>query len=164
MDHTRWLDSEEQRTWRSYMAAARLLFDQLDRQLQRDAGLPHTYYEILVRLSEAPGRTLRMSELAATSLSSRSRLSHAVARLEEAGWVVRRACPTDRRGSFAHLTDAGMKRLAQAAPGHVEAVRTHLFDPLTREQQAALREISDTLLAHLRDGDRPPPDLECDPD
>jgi DNA-binding MarR family transcriptional regulator len=155
MDHTRWLSEDEQRTWRSFMAAGRLLFDQLDRQLQHDAGLPHAYYEILVRLSEAPGRTLRMSELAATSLSSRSRLSHAVARLEEAGWVVRRACPTDRRGSFAHLTDAGMARLEEAAPGHVEAVRTHLFDQLTVEQQHALREISDALLEHLG-GPHPP--------
>lgn len=149
MDHTRWLDEDEQRTWRSFLWAGRLLFDRLDRQLQHDAGLPHAYYEILVHLSEAPGRTLRMSELAATSLSSRSRLSHAVARLEEAGWVARHACPTDRRGSFAHLTDAGMSRLEQAAPGHVEAVRTHLFDQLTIEQQHALRDISDTLLAHL---------------
>ena len=149
MDHTRWLDEDEQRTWRSFLWAGRLLFDRLDRQLQHDAGLPHAYYEILVHLSEAPGRTLRMSELAATSLSSRSRLSHAVARLEEAGWVARRACPTDRRGSFAHLTDAGMARLEQAAPGHVEAVRTHLFDQLTIEQQHALRDISDALLAHL---------------
>ena len=149
MDHTRWLDEDEQRTWRSFLWAGRLLFDRLDRQLQHDAGLPHAYYEILVHLSEAPGRTLRMSELAATSLSSRSRLSHAVARLEEAGWVARRACPTDRRGSFAHLTDAGLARLVEAAPGHVEAVRTHLFDQLTIEQQHALRDISDALLAHL---------------
>jgi DNA-binding MarR family transcriptional regulator len=162
MDHTRWLSEDEQRTWRSFMAAGRLLFDRLDRQLQRDAGLPHAYYEILVRLSEAPDRTLRMSELAATSLSSRSRLSHAVARLEEAGWVIRRACPTDRRGSFAHLTDAGMARLADAAPGHVEAVRTHLFDQLTVEQQHALRGISDALLAHLG-GPHPPSAADCSP-
>lgn len=151
MDHIRWLDDEQQRTWRSFLAANRLLFERLDRQLQQDAGLPHAYYEILVRLSEAPGRTMRMSELAAEALSSRSRLSHAVARLEEAGWVVRRACPTDRRGSNAELTDAGMARLTDAAPGHVDAVRTHLFDQLTPAQQAALREISDALVGHLAD-------------
>ncbi|MGD9526785.1 MarR family winged helix-turn-helix transcriptional regulator [Pseudonocardia sp.] len=149
MDHIRWLTADEQRTWRSFLSAGRLFFDLLDRQLQHDAGLPHAYYEILVRLSEAPDRTLRMSELAESSLSSRSRLSHAVARLEEAGWVERRACPTDRRGAFAHLTDAGFARLAEAAAGHVEAVRTHLFDQLTVEQQHALREISEKLLAHL---------------
>ncbi|MGE3288785.1 MAG: MarR family winged helix-turn-helix transcriptional regulator [Pseudonocardia sp.] len=149
MDHIRWLTADEQRTWRSFLSAGRLFFDLLDRQLHHDAGLPHAYYEILVRLSEAPDRTLRMSELAESSLSSRSRLSHAVARMEEAGWVERHACPTDRRGAYAHLTDAGLARLAEAAPGHVEAVRTHLFDQLTVEQQHALREISEKLLAHL---------------
>ena len=82
---TQWLDDDEQRTWRAFLTAQRLLFDRLERQLQRDAGLPHAYYEILVRLSEAPDRTLRMSQLADSSLSSRSRLSHAVARLEERG-------------------------------------------------------------------------------
>ena len=82
---TQWLDDDEQRTWRAFLTAQRLLFDRLERQLQRDAGLPHAYYEILVRLSEAPDRTLRMSQLADSSLSSRSRLSHAVARLEAAG-------------------------------------------------------------------------------
>jgi DNA-binding MarR family transcriptional regulator len=148
---TRWLDDDEQRTWRSFLTANRLLFDRIDRQLQQDADLPHTYYEILVRLSEAPGRTLRMSQLASSSLSSRSRLSHAVARLEEAGLVRRRACPTDRRGSFAELTEAGLTRLQEAAAGHVETVRLHLFDHLTAEQQQALRDISDTLVAHLSD-------------
>lgn len=163
MDDIRWLDDDEQRTWRSFLAAGRLLFDRLDRQLQHDAGLPHAYYEILVHLSEAPDRTLRMSTLAETSLSSRSRLSHAVARLEEAGWVLRRACPTDRRGSFAQLTEAGMARLVEAAPGHVEAVRSALFDPLTPAQQHALGQISDALLAHLCPGG-PPSDDPRDPD
>jgi DNA-binding MarR family transcriptional regulator len=151
VDDTRWLDADQQRTWRSFLAASRLLFDRLDRQLQRDSGLPHAYYEILVRLSEAPNRTLRMSQLASSSLSSRSRLSHAVARLEEAGWVRRRACPTDRRGALAELTPEGMAQLEAAAPGHVEAVRTLVFDRLTGEQQAALREISESLLACLAD-------------
>ena len=106
-----------------------------------------------------------MSQLASSSLSSRSRLSHAVARLEEAGLVRRRACEDDRRGAFAELTAEGMARLEQSAPGHVEAVRTHLFDQLTPEQQHALREISDALVAHLADapvwpadGDQTEPD------
>ena len=110
MNDTRWLDDEEQRTWRSFLAANRLFFERIERQLQQDAGLPHAYFEILVRLSEAPDRRLRMSELATNSMSSRSRLSHAVARMEEAGWVRRRACPTDKRGQFAELTDAGFDR------------------------------------------------------
>jgi DNA-binding MarR family transcriptional regulator len=148
----RWLDADEQQTWRSYLAASRLFFDRIERQLQQGAGLPHAYYEILVRLSEAPDRRLRMSELASTSLSSRSRLSHAVARMEEAGWVRRTQCPTDKRGQNAELTDAGFARLEAAAPGHVEEVRTLLFDVLTREQQHALREISDALVERLADG------------
>jgi DNA-binding MarR family transcriptional regulator len=148
---TRWLDEDEQHTWRSFLTATRLFFDGIERQLQQDSGLPHAYYEILVRLSEAPGRTLRMSELASTSLSSRSRISHAVARLEEMGWVRRRPCEHDKRGQLAELTEAGLAGLETAAPGHVEAVRRGLFDALSPEQVAALRDISDTLVAHLSD-------------
>src|SRR3954469_25734819 len=146
---TRWLDEEEQRTWRAFLSSTQLLFDQLDRELQRYANIPHAYYEILVALSEAPDRTLRMSQLADSTLSSRSRLSHAVSRLEEAGWVERRSCPTDRRGQLAALTDRGFSALEAAAPGHVEGVRQHLFDPLTTEQLASLREISEALLRPL---------------
>lgn len=150
MSDTRWLDDREQAVWRSYLAATRLLAAQLDRELQQDSGMPHTYYEILVRLSESPDRTLRMSQLADASDSSRSRLSHAVARLEENGWVVRESCPTDRRGAFARLTDAGFAALAAAAPAHVESVRTHLLDPLTPEQIRRLGEISEAILRSLR--------------
>ncbi|MFC4021987.1 MarR family winged helix-turn-helix transcriptional regulator [Micromonospora sp. GCM10011542] len=146
---TRWLDSDEQRTWRAFLTASRALMDTLDRELQRDAGMPHAYYEILVRLSEAPGRRLRMSELAEAAGSSRSRLSHAVARLEAAGWVRREECPTDRRGQVALLTDAGFATLAAAAPGHVEGVRRHLFDALSPAQVDQLRRISETLAEHL---------------
>jgi DNA-binding MarR family transcriptional regulator len=148
---TRWLDEGEQRTWRAFMLSHLLLFDQFERDLQHDAAMPTAYYEILVRLSEAPDRSLRMSDLAEKSQSSRSRLSHAVARLEESGWVRRETCPTDRRGAVAVLTDEGFAALAAAAPVHVESVRTHLFDPLSPAQLTALREISDTILAHLAD-------------
>ncbi|MEU7611019.1 MarR family transcriptional regulator [Micromonospora sp. NPDC049204] len=147
---TRWLDPDEQRTWRAYLAASRMLMDTLDRELQREAGMPHAYYEILVRLSEAPGRQLRMSDLAEAAGSSRSRLSHAVARLEAAGWVRREDCPTDRRGQVALLTDVGFATLAAAAPGHVEGVRRHLFDALSPAQVDQLRRISETLADHLR--------------
>ncbi|MEU5784022.1 MarR family winged helix-turn-helix transcriptional regulator [Micromonospora lupini] len=146
---TRWLNPDEQRTWRAYLAASRALMDTLDRELQRDAGMPHAYYEILVRLSEAPGRQLRMSDLAEAAGSSRSRLSHAVARLEAAGWVRREDCPTDRRGQIAVLTDDGFATLAAAAPGHVEGVRRHLFDALSPAQVDQLRRISETLAEHL---------------
>jgi len=147
---TRWLTEDEQRTWRAFLAVNRLIFDQLDRELQRDAKIPHGYYEILVRLSEAPDRALRMSALADRSQSSRSRLSHAVTRLEEAGWVRRENCPEDKRGQIARLTDEGFAALSAAAPGHVEGVRRHVFDPLTPEQVAQLRQISTTLVDALQ--------------
>ncbi|SIR48349.1 MarR family winged helix-turn-helix transcriptional regulator [Micromonospora avicenniae] len=146
---TRWLNPDEQHTWRAFLTASRGVMDALDRELQRDAGMPHAYYEILVRLSEAPERRMRMSELAEITGSSRSRLSHAVARLEAAGWVRREDCPTDRRGQVAHLTEAGFQTLAAAAPGHVEGVRRHLFDVLSPAEVDQLRRISETLAAHL---------------
>jgi DNA-binding MarR family transcriptional regulator len=146
---TRWLNEDEQQAWRAYLGATRLVFDQLDRELQRDAGMPHAYYEILVRLSEAPDRALRMSALADRSQSSRSRLSHAVSRLEENDWVRRESCPDDKRGQIARLTDAGFEALAAAAPGHVEGVRSHVFDPLTPEQVRQLHTINQTLLDAL---------------
>lgn len=149
MAKPRWLNKDEARTWRSYLAACHLLFDQLDHELQRDAGIPHTYYEILVRLSEAPQRSMRMSELASCSQSSRSRLSHAVSRLEELGWVRRESCPTDRRGANAVLTEKGFEVIEKAAPGHVEGVRKHLFDQLSQEQIGQLGEISQAMVKHL---------------
>ena len=148
MAETRWLSEDEQCTWRAFLTAMRLLTDQLDRELQRDANIPHTYYEILVALSEAPGRRLRMNQLADVCQSSRSRLSHAVNRLEEAGWVRREACPDDKRGALAVMTDEGFAAIEAAAPGHVEGVRRHVFDVLTPEQIRQLGEIS----AAIRDG------------
>ncbi|HWI03369.1 MAG TPA: MarR family transcriptional regulator [Acidimicrobiales bacterium] len=148
MAETRWLSQDEQCTWRAFLTAMRLLTDELDRELQRDANMPHTYYEILVALSEAPERRLRMNQLADMCQSSRSRLSHAVSRLEEAGWVRREACPTDKRGALAVMTDSGFAAIEGAAPGHVEAVRRHVFDVLTPEQVGQLGQIS----AAIRDG------------
>jgi DNA-binding MarR family transcriptional regulator len=146
---SRWLDDEQQRTWRAFYGAATLLLDRLDRELQRDAGMPHAYYEILVVLSETPGRSLRMSDLAERTRSSRSRLSHAVAKLEARRWVQRRESPGDKRGQLAELTDQGFAALAAAAPGHVETVRAQLFDPLTPAQAQQLRTISEAVVAHL---------------
>jgi DNA-binding MarR family transcriptional regulator len=159
----RWLDDEERRTWMSFVYATRLFFEQVERDLQRDSNLPFAYYDILVILSESPRRSLRMSELAEASLSSRSRLSHAVARLEAAGWVRRESCPSDRRGSSAVLTDEGYKVLQAAAPDHVESVRAHLFDQLSPAQLDALRDINETLARHLIPslGVTPPPVLAC---
>lgn len=153
MSETRWLNAEEQRIWRSFLAVSRAVFEELDRQLQRDSGMPLAYYDILVQLSEAPDRMLRMSELADRVHSSPSRLSHAVARLEEKGWVQRVDCPTDRRGQYAVLADEGFEVLAAAAPGHVEAVRGLLFDALTPEQVEQLREISEAVFDRARADD-----------
>jgi DNA-binding MarR family transcriptional regulator len=144
---TRWLSGQEQRTWRAFVQACESVFAATDAQLIRDSGLPHGYYEILVHLSESPGRALRMTQLARASTYSKSRLSHAVARLEERGWVRRRDCPTDRRGQIAQLTDEGFAALAAAAPGHVEQVRRSLIDVLTPEQIEQLHAISAAIIA-----------------
>ena len=146
---TRWLDEEEQRTWRAFMLSHVLLFEQFERDLQREAGLPVTYYEIMVRLSEAPDHRLRMSELADRSQSSRSRLSHAVARLEESGWVRRESCPTDRRGSIAVLTDEGYAALRG---GGAVARRERAPPPLRPALARAARRVA----RHQRD-DPPAP-------
>lgn len=164
MGHTRWLDDEEQRTWRAFLAAQRLVSEKVERRLQSGAGMPQAYCEILVRLSEAPERTLRMSVLADSALSSRSRVSHAVARMEEAGWIERRSCPTDRRGQLAHLTDRGFEVLAGAAPDHVESVREAVFDGLTPAQQAGLREACEAVVAHLSGGGEWPVTRDSGPD
>lgn len=149
MNETRWLDADEQRAWRAFLEASQLLFERLDRQLQRESGLSHADYEILVRLSEADCQRLRMSELAEHTLFSRSRLSHAVARLERAGMVRRQSCPSDGRGTFAALTPKGSAALVSAAPGHVEEVRRRVFDPLSPSQVDELRRISDAIRERL---------------
>ena len=147
----RWLDAGEQQAWRAWMYSHLLLQGRLDRELTRETGISMTYYEILVQLSEAPDHRMRMSQLAEECLSSRSRLSHAVARLEERGWIRRQTCPEDGRGQLAVLTDEGFAALEAAAPVHVESVRTHLFDQLSPAQVAAMRDIGQTLLRHLDD-------------
>jgi len=144
---TRWLDGEQQRAWRAFLDAVQVLQRGLEAQLQDEADMPHGYYELLVRLSEAPDRRLRMSALADAAVSSRSRLSHAVAQLERRGWVRRVACPEDKRGQLAVLTDEGFAALAAAAPGHVEAVRRLLVDRLTPAQLRQLRSISEAITA-----------------
>jgi len=149
MTPIRWLDEDEQRTWRLFMVAIKLLQEQLDRDVDHDTDVPSAYYEVLVRLSEAPDRRLRLCELADQSQSSRSRLSHSLARLETLGWIGREVCDSDRRGAFAVLTDEGYAALEAAAPVHVASVRTHLLDQLDAEQLTQLRAISERLLGHL---------------
>jgi DNA-binding MarR family transcriptional regulator len=137
----------EQTAWRAFLSAIQMLNTEVEAQLQRDSGISHADYEILVRLSEQPDRSLRMSELAARAVFSRSRLSHAVARMEREGWVRREPSPEDGRGLSAVLTDRGFDVLAAAAPGHVQAVRTALIDPLSSAQVDQLAGIAQTIIA-----------------
>ncbi|WP_327367948.1 MarR family winged helix-turn-helix transcriptional regulator [Streptomyces sp. NBC_01217] len=146
----RWLSDEEQGVWSAYLHATTLMEDHLDRQLQRDAGMPHIYYGLLVQLSRAPRRQKRMTELAKDAKITRSRLSHAVARLEKNGWVRREDCPSDKRGQNAVLTDEGYEMLRRSAPGHVSAVRQAMFDRLTPEQVRSLGEIMQAVATGLQ--------------
>ncbi|MGW8377830.1 MarR family transcriptional regulator [Streptomyces sp. ODS28] len=151
----RWLDEEEQATWRAFLGASQRVREALDRQLQRDAGMPHAYYLILAMLSETEGRTLTMTELARRTRSSPSRLSHAVSRLEAKGWVRRGRHEDDQRTTLATLTDAGMTELEGTAPGHVEQARQALFDHLSREQVEQLHAICRAVLEGSEDGPLP---------
>jgi DNA-binding MarR family transcriptional regulator len=155
---TEWLTTEQQQHWRAYVAAATLLDEKLSRELQAAHGLSMADYEILVRLSEAPDRRLRMSQLAAHTLASRSRLSHQVDRLEKSGLVERQACEIDRRGANAVLTEHGWDVLVAAAPTHVDGVRRHLIDLLTDDEFAAMGQALAIVAQHLQ-GLEP----DCDP-
>jgi DNA-binding MarR family transcriptional regulator len=137
-DGDHWLSDDEQRTWRAFVVAAHEVESALDRQLLRDCGMPHAYYGILVILSEAEGRMMRMGDLAGRLHYSKSRLTHAITRMEETGWVRRDRCPTDRRGQIAVLTPQGSHELAQAAPAHVAEVRRRILDPLSPSEQRTL--------------------------
>lgn len=146
---TNWLSRDQQDAWRAWLDATLQLNDRLSRDLQEAHGLTLADYEILVHLSESHDRRMRMSELADKVLSSRSRLSHQVDRMERAGLVSREHCVDDRRGSFAVLTDHGWDVLVKAAPDHVASVRRHLVDVLDAQEFATLgascRRIADRL-------------------
>ncbi|QSE91405.1 MarR family transcriptional regulator [Rhodococcus pseudokoreensis] len=149
MEPTRWLSAEEQNTWRAYLDATRLLLQALDRQLTRDAGISFTDFELLVVLSEAPQRQLRMRELADAVTTTRSGVTRAINRLVEAGWVRRVECEDDKRGMLAELTDAGAEKLAAASPGHVAEVRRNMFDLLSPRDVVILGHDFGEMRAHL---------------
>ena len=136
----RWLSPAEQRAWRDFLWGGRVVMAGLDRDL-RGAGVQASEYEILSMLSESPGHSMRMSELATLVVQSRSRLTHAASRLEERGWVMRQPCEEDRRGVLLTLTEDGLHTLVDLAPLHVDSVRRHLVDLLTPEEFARLGEL-----------------------
>lgn len=150
----RWLSSDERDVWLTLVGVMMKLPAALDAQLQQDAGLSHFEYMVLAGLSQAPARTRRMSALAGFTESGLPRLSQVVGRLEKRGWVQRTSDPSDRRITLATLTDEGWEKIVQVAPGHVEAVRSLVFDPLTKAQSRQLRSIGKRIMSAVDPDDR----------
>lgn len=146
---TPWLDVAQQRIWRSFLGGTTVLMDQLDRDLRAQHGLSMPEYEILVRLSEAPGRTCRMAELAAAVAHSRSRITHTVARLERVGLVQRGHCSDDGRGVSAALTDQGFAALEAAAHTHVSGVHDYFIANAESDDLTALGRIMQKIVESL---------------
>jgi DNA-binding MarR family transcriptional regulator len=145
----RWLDLEERQAWIALVSMLTRLPGALDAQLQRDEGISHFEYQVLVCLSETRDRTLRMSVLAMLVAGSLPRLSQVVSRLERRGWVRREPDPVDGRYTLAILTDEGSAKATQAAPGHVGEVRRLVFDPLTKSQVRQLQQISRRIIGAI---------------
>lgn len=143
------LRPDERRTFAAFAGAARAVLTAVDRDLERDVGMPRAYVEILHHLSEAPGASLRMSDLAEAMRSQPSRITHAVARLEEAGHVRRELCAADRRGWFAVLTADGRRVLDEAAPYVGDSVRRRLFTHLSAADRQELTRLGEQLLSCL---------------
>ncbi|MFF0246009.1 MarR family winged helix-turn-helix transcriptional regulator [Streptosporangium sandarakinum] len=141
MTDTPWLSEAEMSAWMAYLTASHLLERRIEEQLKADSGLTHAQYEILAKLSAAPGRRMRMTELARSAVVSKSGLTYQIGRLEKRGLVARAACPSDERGVLAVLTDRGMSCLEKTAPGHVAVVRAFLIDQLTPEELAGMTRI-----------------------
>lgn len=149
----RWLSAEERRTWLVVATLMERLSQKVEGQLQREAGLSQFEYMVMAHLSEQADRTTRMSRLAALTVGSLPRLSQVVARLEKRGWVTRSPDPSDGRYTLATLTKAGYEKVVATAPGHVETVRTFLFDPLTAKQTRQLGEIGERVLSAIDPSD-----------
>ncbi|WP_309075680.1 MarR family transcriptional regulator [Paenarthrobacter sp.] len=149
MTQPRWLNADERRAWLALLSINTLLPSALDTQLQSAGKLSLFDYNVLAMLSETEGRYLSMSELAARTSASLSRLSHVVTKLQKRGWVERQAHPGDARVTVAHLTDAGMSTIVSLAPGHVESVRTLMLDSLSPEDVSDLARIGEKIVARL---------------
>ena len=135
------LTESQMRAWRAFLGASTLVSARLNHELDEVAAISMYEYEILVRLFESEAGRVRMSQLADQVSYSRSRLTHTVGRLERAGYVLRSSCPNDRRGVYAHLTQAGYEFLAQTAPIHLDGVRRHLINRFTPSELATLTEL-----------------------
>jgi DNA-binding MarR family transcriptional regulator len=154
MAEPRWLSDEEQQAWRTFLRAGVLLLERLDAELEEAHGMSLADYEVLADLSEAPGGRLRMRDLAEMALVSRSRLTHAVDRLQAAGLVGRERCPGDRRGVYAVLTAKGRRLLEEAAPTHVEGVRRYLMDCGSAAELTRLTSLFSRVTRTLAEADR----------
>ncbi|WP_458112385.1 MarR family transcriptional regulator [Arthrobacter sp. R1-13] len=151
MSEPRWLNADERRAWLALMSINTLLPAALDSQLHSAGKLSLFDYHVLAMLSETESRFLPMSELAARTSASLSRLSHVVTKLQNRGWVERRPHPGDARVTTAHLTDAGMDTIVGLAPGHVESVRALFLDALSEEDVADLARIGEKIVSRLDD-------------
>ncbi|OFI38901.1 MarR family transcriptional regulator [Arthrobacter sp. SW1] len=150
MTEPRWLNAEERRAWLALVSINTLLPAALDTKLQAAGKLSLFDYNVLAMLSESPDRYLPMSELAARTSASLSRLSHVVTKLQKRGWVERETHPNDARVTVAHLTDAGMGTIVGLAPDHVESVRELMMDAMTEEDVADLARIGEKIVARLK--------------
>jgi DNA-binding MarR family transcriptional regulator len=146
---TRWLDEDQQRSWRALLMGMTLLQDRLDDDLRRACDLSLVEYEILVRLSEREGRQMRMAQLADALAHSRSRVTHTIARMERAGLVTRESSPEDGRGVIASMTPKGYELLVRMADIHVGGVRDHLVDLVSSEDFAAVGRVMNAVCDHL---------------
>jgi len=146
---TRWLTSDQQRAWRAFVIGMTLLTDTLDRELRHAHGISLGEYEILVRLSESPGRSMRMAQIAESMQHSRSRVTHTVTRMEKAGLITRCAAEGDRRGVEAQMTDRGWNLLVEAAPTHVTGVREHFVDLASDQEFATMGKLMNSVADHL---------------
>ena len=145
----RWLTPAEESAWRKYIVASRRLLEALDDDLSAN-GLTLSDYEILVHLSDAEDRRLRMSDLAEKTILSRSRLSHRIKYLEGKGWVERQKCASDKRGTWAVMTTKGWNSIVKAAPDHVESIRNRFMDQISKADQANIAMAFDKVEKSLR--------------
>jgi DNA-binding MarR family transcriptional regulator len=159
-DAPHWLAEDEQQAWRELAGVLVWLPAALDAQLQADAGLSHFEYQVLSVLSDSPERTARMGDLAALANGSPSRLSHVVGRAEKQGWVTRGTDPDNKRIVLATLTEAGWQKVVDSAPGHVDAVRRFVFEPLNSGQVRQLRKVVGLIRRAVDPEGRPPLNLD----